>query len=306
MSTSSYLLSLIIIAFGSLTSCGQPENLDDQVNVAMNVNDHAEAGDQQPHSFGGWYCPDNLRGFPPMDIRDLDKVPVVTGRLPTREETGNGTSLMYVDLQEHPDAKPLAMHLPRVATMVSPQNGMTEQVIVIQAIVVGRDTVVGYRFPSGGNGSARFREVTFLTDQEVKALGSAPMVYLHTDIQAPREAIWQAMTHTKYLRDLAETFNQKEFFSSDWTEGAEVRLLDEKQGEKAIGIVATVFGNVYLHIDYDRDGVHATEKVLLLENREAGTTELHLVSGPHQGDIHAQTEVWEQWIKEVKLASEKQ
>lgn len=240
-----------------------------------------------------------------MDIQDLDKIPVVRDRLPTMEETSNGTSLMYVDPQEYPDARPLAMRLPRVARMVSPQNGITERVIVIQAIVVGQDTVVGYRFPSGGNGTARFREVTFLSDQDVKALGPAPMVYLHTDIKASKQTIWKAMTRTEYLRALAETFNKKEFFSSEWKEGSEVRLHDEKNGEKATGIVATVFGNVYLHIDYNRDGVHSTEKLLLLENREAGTTELHLVSGPHQGDIRARTTVWEEWIGQVKQACEK-
>lgn len=47
-----------------------------------------------PHNYGGWYCPDNLRGFPAEDIADWNNVPVVNGRMPTEAETRDGRSLM--------------------------------------------------------------------------------------------------------------------------------------------------------------------------------------------------------------------
>ena len=36
-----------------------------------------------PHQYGGWYCPDNLGGFPAVDILDWNDVPVVNGRMAT-------------------------------------------------------------------------------------------------------------------------------------------------------------------------------------------------------------------------------
>jgi hypothetical protein len=57
----------------------------------------SESKVKDTHRYGGWYCPDNLNGFPAVDIQDWDAVPVINDRLPTREEAQNGTSLMYID-----------------------------------------------------------------------------------------------------------------------------------------------------------------------------------------------------------------
>ena len=62
---------------------------------------------QEPHKYGGWYCPDNLNGFPAVDISNWESVPVVNGRMATKEETHNGISLIFVDDLKYPNAKAL-------------------------------------------------------------------------------------------------------------------------------------------------------------------------------------------------------
>ncbi len=303
MSLTKLFLPLLMIGLGTLTSCGQ-DDVSDNSNDLTNEVEASVPKEHVAHSYGGWYCPDNF-GFPPIDIQDLDKIPVVTDRLPTKEETRNGTSLMYIDPAEYPDARPLAITLPRVARIHSRQNGLNELIIIIQAAVIGVDTVVGYRFPNGGNGSAWFREVTLLSDDEVKALGPAPMVHIHSDIHASTDKIWKAITETEYVRNLGKKFNEEAFFSSNWSNDSEVNLNFEWDDEKATGFVANVYGNLYLHIDYVRSGFHYTEKLLIGENRETGTSELHMVSGPYPQGVEAQTRIWEKWFQEVKRKSEK-
>ncbi|MCF8237759.1 MAG: hypothetical protein K9I85_06360 [Saprospiraceae bacterium] len=304
MSKAKFLFPVLLFGLGSFSSCGQSDLASSQDDDGMTEANATVSNVQEPHPYGGWFCPDNLRGFPPVDIQDLDKIQVVADRLPTKEETRNGTSLMYFDPATYPDARPLDMHLPRVARIYSRHNGMNERIIVIQAAVVGQDTVVGYRFPSGGNGTAWFREVTFLSDAEVAKIGPAPMVYIHSKIHASKEQIWKAITRTDYARSLGEKFDQKAFFSADWTDDSQVRLHYTSDNEKASGIVATVYGNFYLQIDYDRNGFHYAEKILVMENAEEGTAEMHLVSGPYPNDLGLQTEAWEEWFQKVKRESE--
>ena len=118
--------------------------------------------------YSGWYCPDNVRGFPPVDIKSWFKVPVVNGRLPTYEETQNGTSLIYYDITKTPDAKAYSMILPKLASFFCYDTKKTETVIVIQIVQTATDTVAGYRFVTGGNGTSNFRDLHFFTDEEIK------------------------------------------------------------------------------------------------------------------------------------------
>jgi len=83
-------------------------------------------------SNSGWFCPDNISGFPPVDIKSWNKVPVVNGRLPTFEETQDGTSLIYYDINKTPDAKAYKMTLPKLASFFCPATKKEETVIVIQ------------------------------------------------------------------------------------------------------------------------------------------------------------------------------
>ncbi len=115
-----------------------------------------------------WNCPDNIKGFPPLDIKDWNKAPALNRRLPTYEETENGTSLILYDSIVYPDAKAYDIDLPRLASFANPYTGIKDTVIIIQVVQTNFDTIVGYRYLTGGNGTYNFRAFHFLTDEEVK------------------------------------------------------------------------------------------------------------------------------------------
>lgn len=260
---------------------------------------------EEPHQYGGWYCPDNF-GFVPVDIQKLDKVPAIADRLPTKQELENHMSLIDVDVTKHPDARAFKMDLPRVASVYNHNIGKKELVIVIQAIVVQTDTVVGYRFVNGGNGSDRINKVTFLTKDEVANMGSQPFYYSQTVLKASPKDIWNAMRKTDYFVRLGNKFNKQQFFTSEWNPKAEASLKNETKGEKAAGYVGMVFGNYYLHIDYDRDGLHYSEKILMLENAEDHTTKFFYASGPYPKDFEKRKGELDNWVEGVKKAAEAQ
>ena len=56
----------------------------------------------------------------------------------TQEETQNGTSLIFVDIEKHPDARPLDMEMPRLARFFNVQSDKNELVIVIQALAISK------------------------------------------------------------------------------------------------------------------------------------------------------------------------
>lgn len=287
-----------------MSACSQNESIEND----QNKNEETVKADKyaEPHKYGGWYCPDNLNGFPPVDIRDLSVVPVVEDRLPTREETRNGTSLMFFDTTEFVNVKPLDMDLPRLGKVHNEYNGIDELVIVIQAVVIGKDTVVGYRFPSGGNGSAWYGQVNFLSDKAIADMGSNPFVYQREEVKANTQEIWKAFTSTAYAQQLAERFDQKAFFNSEWTEASRAHLQYEKDNERGMGIISTHFGNLYMHIDYEIDGAHYSEKLLIIEDQEKGSSTLFVVAGPFQDSYVNQQVIWDNWMKEVISGSEKE
>ena len=43
------------------------------------------SAEKEPHKYGGWYCPDNLNGFPAVDINNWENVPIVNGRMATKD-----------------------------------------------------------------------------------------------------------------------------------------------------------------------------------------------------------------------------
>jgi len=309
----SYFSALL---FGILlhTSCEQKVIRDQAIeSVIEETEEKLESTDesnetankyQEPHAYGGWFCPDNFGGFPPVDIQELSLVPVVKDRLPTQEETRDGRSLIFVDESEYPDAHPLKMDLPQVATIYSPHNELNELIIVIQALVIGSDTIVGYRFPNGGNGSAWYGEVTFLSDKEVKAMGARPHVYEKLEIKASKEAVWNAIIKTSYAKKLGSQFNQREFFNSKWTPDSRAHLEKYADDLRAKGMVADVWGNIYMHIDYDQSGFHHAEKLLISGNEDNMTAELHMVAGPYPKDVFSQKQLWKTWMDEVKVMAE--
>lgn len=304
MSKEQCVLAVLMSGLIFTTSCGQDQQVHDSENAQAQKEEVLDSPYTSIHQYGGWYCPDNF-GFAPVDIRDLDKIPVVTDRLPTLEETRNGTSLMYFNTDKIPDARALEMELPRLARVKHDWNGMEELVIVIQAVVAGPDTVVGYRFPHGGNGSAWYREVDFLSEEAVRALGAQPMVFVEAEIDASRENIWKAFTATDYARHLGEKFNQQEFFASEWSDDARATLETDNDKFRATGFVGMHFGNLYLHIDYDHNGHQYSEKMLLLEGEDVNSVKLQMALGPFPKEYNVQKAVWEKWVVDLKAASEK-
>src|SRR5690554_6516080 len=92
------ILFAICITF--LLSCSQNiEPKEKRAKIIEQTNYENKA-----HNFGGWYCPDNLKGFPAVDLNEWSTVPVVDNRFPSKEETQNGNSLIYVDTNEFPNS----------------------------------------------------------------------------------------------------------------------------------------------------------------------------------------------------------
>ena len=135
-------------------------------------------------------------------------------------------------------------------------------------------------------------------------MGSLPFFYSRSILKASKEDIWKAITRTDYFKQLGEKFNRQDFFSSEWNSYSEAHLKLDSDGEKATGFVGTVYGNAYLHIDYDRDGFHYSEKLLMIEHPEDSTTELFFASGPYPEDFENQKSNWEMWFETVRKASE--
>lgn len=295
----SKLFPLVLASVCMVSACGQEETIP-KTPKQDEGKQVAQTRYHEPHPFGGWFCPDNLNGFPPVDIQDLDKIPVVEGRLPTKEETQSSASLMFIDPAEYPNARALDIDLPQLATIYSEHSDMEELIIVIQAVVIDEDTIVGYRFPNGGNGSAWFDQVTFLNPNSVSNFGSQPFVFETIEISATTAEIWRAFSTTEYARKLGKRFDQQEFFTTEWKHYSMARLQYELPGERAKGLISNVFGSLYLHIDYDLNGVHYTEKLLVLEDKANQKSKLLVVAGPFTKDFNGNQQAWKNMTAQVK------
>ncbi len=293
---------LCILCLTAFMSFSQ-SNTTNENNKADKTLEKVNTKHQEPHRYGGWYCPDNF-GFTPVDIMKLDEVPAIADRLPTEQELHDNMSLINVDTEKYPDARALEMDLPRVASIYSERKGMSELIIVIQAIVVQEDSVVGYRFANGGNGSAWLSDVTFLSEDEVAGMGSLPFFYSKSVLNATTKEIWSAISKTDYFKQLGQKFDKKEFFSSEWDSKTQAHLNLDTDGEKASGYVGMVYGNYYLHIDYNRDGFHYSEKLLMMENHEDSTTQLFFASGPFPEDFEKHKANLDSWVKAITKDSE--
>ncbi len=298
------VLLVVIMSVLFFNSCGQEKVLEIENDITESVHESVEIKNADPHYYSGWFCPDNLGGFPPADIQSLNLIPVVNDRLPTKEETENGTSLMYFDPAEVENAIPLDMTLPKVARIHSGHNNIKELIIVIQAVVIDTDTVVGYRFVNGGNGSAWLSEVDFLSDQELKNVGPTPYVFLETEIKASKKEVWEAISSTQYAKELGVKFHVKEFFETEWKDDSVAYLNMSTNSVNATGTISDVYGNLYMHVDYMYDNFHFNEKILVIEDSETKTSRIQFVSGPYPNEIDLSTEKWERWFQSVKELSE--
>ena len=295
------LLSILIL----LNSCGQDLNTEtnNPKKDSAEVQTEEELPYDEPHQYGGWYCPDNF-GFEPVDVSDLSTVPVVQDRMPTQEETRNGTSLMYLPPEKFPDAKPLDIQLPALARVPIPYGDFNELAIIIQAFVAGKDTIVGYRFPNGGNGSAWYGQVDFLTEDEANALEAAPFYYEEIEVSATKAEIWKAFTKTDLAKELGKKSKRKEMYNSEWSDEFNLNIEYEIDGETAIGYVSSLWGNLYMHIDYFKNGRHASTKMLVMQDPISYKSKIVFVTGPFPEDLDKQNEYWKDWLHQLKENSE--
>ncbi|MBI2281298.1 MAG: hypothetical protein HYU68_11500 [Bacteroidetes bacterium] len=285
--------TFLILLFGCTNAENQPTKEND--------NNKTET----THNYGGWYCPDNLNGFPAVDLKDWKNVPVVIGRLPTEEESRNGSSLIYVNTQEHPSAKAMDIELPKLATFYNQYSKKNEVIIVIQALEIGNDSIVGFRYLNGGNGSAHFREITFITENEVANISNARFVSFDININSSYDKVWEVMTKPEYSSKLQPVFDKNNKLNKDWRTTSNVNYYYANKNKMTGEYADMLFGNWYIQNDYLINDVAYVEKFLLLRDEKTNQTNLKVVCGPFNQDFETQQSILNKWAEKIKELSEK-
>ena len=299
------ILLLLFSHLFVLSSCSQDEPRD-KIEVLEVEEEAVEVQEERPyHPYGGWYCPDNLFGFPAVDIDTLEKIPVIRNRLPTREEARSGQSLIFVDTEKYPDARALDIPLPQLARYYNHSSKKDELIIVIQAIAIGQDSVVGFRYVNGGNGSSWLDEVEFLEESAVDALPATPFVSEHIEIKSNPESIWKVLTNPDFSGTIAKSMGDGMYRSSDWVRDAKVYNKFASGVVHSTGNLTAVWPSVYIQIDYDFAGQHYVEKVFLPSNTKEGIIDLQFVAGPFGSDYNERRALWKAYLEEVKTLSER-
>ena len=290
--------TLLLLSIFTLLSCSK--------NIAIEKNKIKKPTPKvaEQHSYGGWYCPDNLRGFPAVDIKDWENVPVVNGRMATKEETQNGTSLIFVDKDKFPNAKPLDIKMPKLARFYNHSSRKDEIVIVIQALNISNDSIVGFRYLNGGNGSARLKEVTFLSDKEIKNTTASQFVTLNIPINATSNNIWKVLTKPEYLKDLKPIFDTQNSLKMNLNTSEKVNFKYSNAGAITKEFADDLFGNKYIQIDFEQGDYQYVEKFLVIEDSVTKQTTLQIVCGPYKDDFKFQKDILKKWSQKVKTVSE--
>lgn len=292
-------MGLVIVGAYLLFACSRGNSSETNINsdTLVQTEDNVPS---QPHNFVGWYCPDNLNGLPAVDIADWKNVPVVNGRMPTLEETQSGASLIYVDPKEFPDAKVLGITMPKLATFNNRNSGKEDLIIVFQAFRIDADSIVGFRFLNGGNGTALISDVKFLSDEETAKIPASRFVSFDLEINAPAATIQTVLTESEYTEKLQKTFDKSGKLKSGWREDKNINYNYSESGAITAMYADILFGNFYVQNDY----TDYTEKFLLLENGEKKTTTLKVVCGPFKDDYETQNSILNSWAQKVKELSE--
>ncbi len=258
----------------------------------------------ESHQYGGWHCPDNLKGFPPVDIEHWQDVPVINGRLPSKEEARSGASLIFVDTVEYPNAHTLNIPMPQLASIFSPYTKREELIILIQAIHVQDDSIVGFRYLNGGNGSAQLKEVRFLSKEEQANITKAQFVTFDIEINASQDKVWQVLTSHDYVEELQPIFNSNNRLKADWRKHSNINYSYKVVGIRTSSYADKLFGNYYIQNDYSH--LRYTEKFFLIEDKQTGITKFQVVCGPFREEFGNQKGILSNWANKVKELSEKE
>ena len=268
--------ALFLISLISLSACAQNDKTVDSSPVEVS-NQNVATVNNEPHRYGGYYCPDNLNGFPAIDIKNWKDVPVVNGRMPTQEETQNGTSLINVDMQKYPNAKPLDITMPKLARFYNEYSKREDLIIIIQAVNVDNDSIVGFRYLNGGNGSARLEDVKIISENEIEKIPTSQFVTQNILISSKKAEIAEVLKKVMYTYP--------------------------NSGNLTASYKGDLFGNFYIQNDYDR--MQYNEKFLLIKNELTNQTELKIVCGPYTDDFAQQKININKWALSIKRLSEK-
>lgn len=289
------LVSTVLIAIVGCTSAENQPNQENKKNETI----------QKPsHQYGGWYCPDNLNGFPAVNLKEWKNVPVINGRLPTEEEAKSEKSLIFIDTNVYPNSKAMNIELPKLAKFYNHHSKKSEIIIVIQAIEIKGDSIVGFRYLNGGNGSAHYKEVTFISENEVATISDAKFVSFDININASDDKVWEVMTQSTFTNKLQPVFDIKNYLTNDWKTKSNINYNYTNLKNLTNKYANKMYGCWYIQNDYLIDSFGYVEKFLLLRGEEANQTELKIVCGPFKDDFETQQFVLHQWAEKVKELSE--
>lgn len=292
----------LLFLFGCTNAENQPTKTE-TVKTTEKQNDNKEKS--RTHKYGGWYCPDNVYGFPPVNLKDWTNVPVIKNRLPTQEETRSEKSLIYIDKVKYPDAKAMDMKLPQLAKFYNHSSQKNEIIIVIQAVEIESDTVLGFRYLNGGNGSSLYHEVTFIDEKEVATIANASFVNIEISIDAKEDNVWKVMTSPTYTDELVTVFDSPKSLFKDWKtkSGLNFNYTDKENLTADYG--DKLFGNWYIQKDYLINDNPYVEKFFVHKDDLTNKTVLKIVCGPYINDFASQQMILQNWANKVKILSEK-
>ncbi len=290
------LLSTFIALCAISTGCS---NITTNENLSKNSPSGKNLKQNSTHQFGGWYCPDNLTNFPAVNIKEWSSITVIKDRLPTKEETQDGRSLIYIDSNEYPNSKPFDIGNPRLAKIYCQQTRREETIIIIQSILIENDTIVGFRYLNGGNGSAKFNHVTLLSNQEIENIPLSKFFTTTIEIVATPASIWEVLTLPSHLNNLSPLLDSE---SNQWRGESNVNFYYPNAGDKIAVFGDKLYGNYYIQNDYSENNY--TEKFFLHRNEKDDATLLEIVCGPFINDYEQQENRIRNWAKKLKELSE--
>lgn len=298
-------ITIVLTSFVLLSSCSQTTQIETTSEPQIFIDPPIKPKSSRMHQYGGWSCPDNLNTFPAIDVMDIADIEVINGRLPTKEETMSGASLMYVDSLSLTSAHALDMTFPRLARCFSDYTKKNELIVVIQGLVSEKDTVVGFRYLNGGNGSAWLHEVQFLSDEEVNSLGTTPFISFKADVDASKGKIFDVLTLPLFAKELGNSLGENAMLESEWKNKSTVQFKNGSGEVERTGMITAFWKDMYIQVDYNDGNQHYVEKMLMIEDEGKPTTEFQFTAGPFYGDYDVQKVKWDRWFKKVIELSEK-
>jgi hypothetical protein len=293
--------TLAIVGFVLLSACTSEKKIDKQ-QIQEPVKTAQKIKTNEPHQYGGWYCPDNLFGFPALDINNWQTAPVIKNRLATKEEVQTEAALIYIDRNKYPNAKAIKNDLPKLATYNNPYSKRKDIIIVIETISVQEDSIAGFRFLNGGNGSAHLRDIHFLSEEEINQLPKGKFFAHKISINTPQKNIWNVLTNDAFWKSFQKNSNPIDAEEAEKRKNTNFNFIYNKAGKNASRYGTKLFGNYYIQNDYLENNY--TEKVLVLENEDTKSSEMIMLFGPFGVDYPKLEKTLTEWSKEVKRLSE--